>query len=75
MSRSQKVAFALLNKVGTPREGNVVCQGDRVSIHGFLLRPSCNHIVMARNKKLSLMEPSLMAAKTRQNASSASETW
>eukprot|EP00112_Aurelia_sp_Birch-Aquarium-sp1_P009300 Seg2051.8 transcript_id=Seg2051.8/GoldUCD/mRNA.D3Y31 product="Disco-interacting protein 2 C" protein_id=Seg2051.8/GoldUCD/D3Y31 len=32
MSRSQKVAFALLNKVGTPREGNVICQGDRVAL-------------------------------------------
>ena len=30
-SRSQKVAFSLLNKVGSHRDGNIISQGDRVS--------------------------------------------
>ncbi|XP_065052203.1 disco-interacting protein 2-like isoform X2 [Rhopilema esculentum] len=32
LSRSQKVAFSLLNKVGSHRDGNIISQGDRVAL-------------------------------------------
>jgi len=32
LSRSQKIAFALLNKIGNPRDNNVICQGDRIAL-------------------------------------------
>ncbi len=35
LSRSQKVSFALLNKIGNARDGTMISQGDRVSLNSL----------------------------------------